>query len=195
MKQIIKNTLVLLVITLVAGVSLACVHEVTKDPIKNAEEQAKNQAYAAVMPEAESFGELDANISNFTFDSSVSLEEIKCAYDASGNKIGWVMSLVSSSGYGGDISIALGVKSDGTLSAMTVVSMSETAGLGAKCTSDAFTSQFSGIKAEKIEYVKDGKDADNEIDAISGATITTRAVTDAVNEGLELVYTLLIPQG
>ena len=77
---------------------------------------------------------------------------------------------------------------------MTVISMNETAGLGAKCTSDEFTSQFSNIKTDKLTVVKDGKDGVGEIDAISGATITTNAVTGAVNEALELVYsTLLAP--
>lgn len=194
MKQIVKNTIVLLIITLVAGVSLACVREITKDPIKQAEEDAKNQAYAAVFPDAESFGEFKDDISSFKFESGVTLNEIMVALDSSGNTAGWVMNLTTAKGYGGDINIAVGIKNDGTLCAMTVISMNETAGLGAKCTSDEFTSQFCDIKADKLTVVKDGKDGVGEIDAISGATITTNAVTGAVNEALELVYsTLLAP--
>ena len=67
---------------------------------------------------------------------------------------------------------------------MKVTQMSETSGLGAKCLDEEFRSQFKGIKADSIRFVKDGKKAPDEIDAISSATVTTTAITDAVNGGL-----------
>ncbi len=188
MKQIIKNTAVLLIITLIAGISLACINEITKKPIADAEEEAKNEAYLAVFPEAESFGENGVDLSSFDKDSSVTINEVKTALSADGKALGWVMNLTTSKGYGGDINLAVGIKADGTINALTVISMSETAGLGAKCTSESFLSQFSGIKADRLEVVKEAASKDNEVVAISGATITTSAVTGAVNEALALVY-------
>ena len=62
------------------------------------------------------------------------------------------------------------------------VSNNETPGFGANCTNPEFTSQFKGKSASgKISFNKSGATSDNEIDAISGATITTNAVTEAVN--------------
>ena len=81
----------------------------------------------------------------------------------------------------------MGVLADGSVAGVKVISMNETPGLGAKCTDESWISQFKGINAEKVEYTKDGKVRDNEIDAISGATYTTEAVVGAVNFGLEVM--------
>jgi len=188
MKQIVKNTLVLLCITLVAGLALAFVHDVTAKPIETAQENAKMSAYESVYADAASFTECDADISEYKFANGVTADEVLCALDGSGARLGWVMTLTSPKGYGGDVKLVIGVTNDGTLTGMKVIEHSETAGLGAKCEGEAFRSQFSGIKAESIEYTKTGRSADNEIDAISGATYTTKAVVQAVNAGLELAY-------
>ena len=195
MKLIIKNTLILLIITLIAGFALAAVHDVTENPIAKAQEDAKFDAYRKVFPEADSFGELTTDISAYKPEDSVKLGEVRTALDKDGNVIGWVMTLTSPKGYGGDIKIAIGVKSNGTLNAMTVLEMSETAGLGAKCTSEEFQSQFSGIKASSINYTKKGEPDEDEIDAISGATYTTKATVQAVNAGLKLAYDHLMEGG
>lgn len=192
MKPIIRNTLILLAITLVAGLALAVVHDITKEPIEKAEEEAKLEAYRSVYPDAASFGELTKDISSYKPLGKVTIDEVKTALDSSGSEIGWVMTVTSGSGYGGDITIALGVSKDGTVQGMTVISMSETPGLGAKCTSEDFQSQFAGIKSSKVTAVKTGKSADNEVDAISGATFTTNAVLEAVNAGLSLVSEYLM---
>ena len=193
MKKIIKNTAILLAITLIAGFALAFVYELTKSPIATAEEDEKNEAYAAVFAEASSFDTCKTDISSYTAPKGVTVNEVKNALDSSGKLLGWVMTLTCSEGYGGDITLALGITNEGEITSMTVISMSETAGLGAKCTSEGFLGQFKGIKSERVEYTQDGKKADNEIDAISGATITTKAVTKAVNAGLELAYSVLMP--
>ena len=103
--------------------------------------------------------------------------------------IGYVASFTAKEGYGGDISLSMGVAADGTITGLEVLSASETAGLGANCTTDAFKSQFAGINSERVEYTKMGKSADNEIDALSGATITTKAITKAVNSLLLFLHT------
>ncbi|MCD7872990.1 MAG: RnfABCDGE type electron transport complex subunit G [Clostridiales bacterium] len=190
----LKNCAALLIITLIAGLALSCVNEITKQPIAKAEENAKIEAYTTVFENAE-FKTLD-NTEDLLKQSESSLQakglsnctvdDVLEAVDQNGNKIGYVMSATSPSGYGGDIQIAVGISSKtNTITGFSVLSNSETAGLGAKCTEPEFTNQFSGKTANGIEYVKGASAlADNQIDAISGATITTNAVTEAVNSAL-----------
>ncbi len=193
MKSIIKNALILLAITLIAGLSLAFVHDITKEPIKRAQEEAALEAYRAVYNEADSFEELTSDISAYKAPENVTVDEVKIALSKDKETLGWVMKLTSKSGYVGDITLALGISEQGILQGMTVLSMSETPGLGAKCTSDDFQEQFVGIGVGSIVAVKDGKSAEGEIDAISGATFTTNAVLEAVNCGIDLAHTLLMP--
>ena len=77
-----------------------------------------------------------------------------------------------------------GVAADGTMQGISFLSISETAGLGMRANTDDFKSQFAGKNVESIAYSKTGATADNEIDALSGATVTTNAVTNGVNAGL-----------
>ena len=118
------------------------------------------------------------------------INEIMDVKDQSGNHIGYVLTVTDHEGYGGDIQFAMGVKADGTLNGISFLSIGETAGLGMKATQDSFKNQFSGKKVDKFTYTKNGASADDEIDAISGATITTNAVTNGVNAGLYYINSL-----
>lgn len=199
----LKNCIALLVITLVAGLALSAVNEITKEPIAKAEETARLEAYETVFPNAEfeTPQDLDALLEGgqAAIDSAglsgCTVSDILYANDINGNRIGYVVAAVSPSGYGGDISVAVGIDSKtNTVTGFSVLSNSETAGLGAKCTDDEFTSQFKGKEATSIEYVKGGGAAGNQIDAISGATVTTNAVTEAVNSALT-VYSDVLKEG
>lgn len=189
-----KNCLALFLITLVAGVALASVNEITKQPIANAEEKAKYEAYDAVFSDAE-FKSLEGDStvqSKFkSQNGTAKVDEVLSATDKSGKNIGYVMTASSQSGYGGEIKVAVGISNDKKITGVTILSHSETAGLGAKCDTDEFKSQFSGKSASKLTYVKDGATTDTEIDAISGATITTNAVTEAVNAALDFYNSVL----
>lgn len=195
-----KNCLALLSITLVAGLALAFVNEITQEPIAAAEENARKEAYNTVYPDAQFETADNAGVLLEEAASAIenagltgcSVDDVLRAVDSSGNTIGYVMSATSPSGYGGDIKIALGISSESeSITGFTVLSNSETAGLGAKCTEDEFTSQFAGKSAEGIAYTKSGASGDTEIDAISGATITSSAVTDAVNSALAFYNNVL----
>jgi electron transport complex protein RnfG len=185
--KLFKNCIALFLITLVAGLLLALVNEVTKEPIANAELQAKFDAYDVVFEGAEFVDENALAFSSYIPESNCSVDDVLSAVDKDGNKIGYVMSVTSPSGYGGDVTIAIGISCEtDTITGFTVLSHSETAGLGARCTEEEFQSQFKGKSANGISYVKGGgATTDTEIDAISGATITTSAVTDAVNTALD----------
>ncbi len=191
MKKIITSTIVLVIITLVAGLALAAVYEITKEPIAQAEQKAKENAYRMVMPDAGSFTAVGLPESEqYPIDRDGALiNECITAMDAEGNFLGYVLNVTSPNGYGGDITIAVGILADGTLKGISVITQSETAGLGALCAQEKFTSQFAGIQGY-VEYVKDGKTEPNQVDAISGATITTKAVTEAVNAAVAHVESL-----
>lgn len=195
--RLIKDAVSLFIITLVAGFLLGGVYEITKKPIAKAEYNKKQEAYQNVFSKASSFEEnkeltkLAKSKENFTDDKEVTgvfIDDVLTAKDESGTELGYVLSIGSKEGYGGEITISVGIDKTGTVTGMEVLSMSETAGLGANCTTDEFKSQFEGIKDSKIEYTKTGKSKENEIDALSGATITTKAVTKAVNNALAFIY-------
>ncbi len=186
MKKIITSTLVLVAITLVAGLALAAVYEVTKEPIAEAELTAKLNAYRMVMPDADNFiatGNIENEAHPIRLDGGVFISECLTATDAAGNTVGYAVNVTSPNGYGGNITIAVGLLPDATIKGISVISQGETAGLGAVCAEEKFTEQFAGIQGP-VEYVKTGKTEPNQIDAISGATITTKAVTEAVNAAI-----------
>ena len=112
------------------------------------------------------------------------IDEVMTAFDSSDNEIGYAFTITTSEGYGGDIQFAMGVQADGTLNGISILSIGETAGLGMKADTDAFKDQFKNKNVEKFKYTKSGASAEDEIDALSGATITTNAMTNGVNAGL-----------
>lgn len=103
------------------------------------------------------------------------------AYDENGNLIGVVITTLSS-GYGGKIEVMTGIRNNGEISGVTILSMEETPGLGARGKEDSFLRQYKGHDHSSLSVSKDG----GEINALSGATITSRAITKAVNEAIEL---------
>lgn len=188
--RIIKDTIALTVITLVAGLALGVVQDITADPIAQQQEKAKQEAYKAVFADADSFEvvEDDADSLQAYLDENgygaQSINETMLAKDASGNELGYAFTVTTSEGYGGDIQFAMGIKDDGTLNGISILSIGETAGLGMKANTDAFKDQFKDKNVEKFEYTKTGAVSDEQIDALSGATITTNAMTNGVNAGL-----------
>lgn len=182
---IIRNAIILTAIALVLSVLLGFTNEFTKERIAEQETLAKQKAYVTVFGDGITF---TVNDELKLYDTgAVVINEVVEARDASGSLVGYGLNLTTSEGYGGNITMAMGVKVDGTLTGIDIIAHAETPGLGANCTKDSFKSQFAGIQAEKIDFSKTGKTLPNEIDAISSATFTTRAVTGAVNAGLAFV--------
>ena len=108
------------------------------------------------------------------------------AKDASGNTVGYTLKVLPS-GYGGTIELMVGIDSaKGQVSGINVVSNSETAGLGAKATNPEFSDQYKGKPLEELSVLKNGTPGDTEIKAISGATITSTAVTNGVDAAIEV---------
>ena len=192
--SIIKDALALCIITLVAAVLLGFVNEMTKDRIAGQEAAAKEAAYREVYPEAVSIVTDDAAVAAKVASSaellkengfeSIVISEAGLALDASGKPLGYVMTVTTKKGYGGAITMTMGYRLDGAITGIAFVTLNETPGFGMKADEAAFKDQFIGKNAFELVYVKTGATEENEIDAISGATVTTKAVTGAVNAGL-----------
>lgn len=186
MKNMIKDAAILFAITLVAGLILGVVYDITKAPIAEQEIKAKNQACQEVFGEASSFEEIELLAVNYDasgLDADAEVNTVNKALDNSGELLGYVLEVTTHEGYGGDITFAMGVTLEGTLNGISLLSISETPGLGMKA-EEVLKPQFAGKTVSQFQYTKSGATADNQIDAISGATITTNAVTGGVNTGL-----------
>ena len=190
MNKIVKNTLILTAITVVSGLLLGVVYDITKEPIAQAQENTKQEAYRAVLSDASSFEAVD-----FDADSASSLlsengytsdeiTEVVEGTDDSGETVGYVISVQSGEAYDGTLELSVGIATDGTVKGVEILDISETAGLGMKADEAEFKDQFKDKNVEKFTYTKTGEDGDDMIDAISGATITTNAVTNAVDSAL-----------
>ncbi len=183
-----KDALILFAITLVAGACLGGVYEATKAPIAAANLAAKEEAYRTVLPDAVSFeaddmteviASANGEIGGLGF-GNVTVDEAATALDGSGAPMGYVVTTTSKDGYGGAITVSVGVMADGTVNGVAFLTLAETAGLGMNADTD-WKNQYAGKNVDAFTVTKNGASADNEINAISGATITSNAVTGAVN--------------
>ena len=169
MKNIIKNAIILTLITLVAGSALAFVYSITKEPIAQAEIKATQEAYKTVFDTAEEFKELE--LAEYNDENGAVVSAVSSAVKGD-DIIGFVMT-TAAKGYGGDIKVAVGIDKNGALTGISILdAANETPGLGAKVKEDDFTSQFAGVKASEL---------DSQVDAISGATFSTNGVKNAVD--------------
>lgn len=173
-KEILIPTIVLLVICVVSAALLGGTNMLTKDKIASIEAEAKATAMQTVMPDAVSFS--DAVIADETLEYSQAL-------DADGNTSGYAFT-VSENGYGGEIKVMVGIKPDGAVSKVAVLSAdNETPGLGQNVKKDSFLDQFIN-KIGSLTVTKNAPSSDTEIQAVTSATISSSAVTRAVNAAL-----------
>lgn len=173
-KEILVPTIVLLLICVVSAALLGGTNMLTKDKIASIEAEAKASAMQEVMPDAVSFSDA------VTADENL---EYAVAFDKDSNGIGYAFT-VSDNGYGGEIKIMIGLDTEGTVTKIAVLSANnETPGLGQNIKKNSFLDQFIG-KDSEISVVKTTP-ADNEIQAITSATITSSAVTRTVNAAIE----------
>ncbi len=201
----LKDILIVTCITLASGILLGFVYNITKGPIAREKEAARIASEQEVFADAKEFQTLpdtegegfQAAFENALAESDVTgvkLNSVDTAGSVDGAELGYVVDVTDSDGYGGDIQIMVGVRTEGeepVINGISFLALSETAGMGMKAKEPPFKDQFVDLPAlSRIEYVKDGKTEANEIDAISGATITTDAVTDAVNGAILAVETI-----
>ncbi len=174
MGDIVKLALRLFIFAFVASVLLAMTNEVTKDPIEKQKLASKMAALKTVLPGCE-YEQIEYE---GLADDSV-LDEIFAGKDADGNVKGYALT-ANPQGYGGEIPITLGVSVDGYVTQTYVGSLQETQGLGSRVGDDAFKEQFIAIAADPDTLRSD-------VDTIAGATISSSAFVNAVEQ--MLVYT------
>ena len=200
-RTMLKEAGILFGITLIAGLLLGVVNELTKDPIRRQQEKASREACETVFASSDgrqfAFTPVD-----YTLDETLTAElaedgvEIGTVYqvtDANGgteNPEGYVAEVVSKEGYGGDIVLYVGVDSEKTVKGVSILELSETAGLGMEAPK-VLVPQFAGRNVESFVYTKTGATAPNEVDAITSATVTTSAVVSGVNGGIRAIRYLL----
>lgn len=186
MNKILKNTLILTAITLIAGLGLGLVHEITLNPIAQAARKRRKKKLGRLYFQMQSLMSLKRQMQIRRLQSrpisdigvNATIDEVCTVGDT-----GYVISTTDKDGYGGDIQVSVGIQSDGTVTGVSFLSLSETAGLGMKAKEPSFYEQYVGKNPTKFAVSKDGGDGE-QIDALSGATITSRAVTGAVNAAL-----------
>lgn len=137
---------------------------------------AKKEAWQQVFPDADVNDFELVDVDQKAADKAIKDLGVKATIDevCTVGEEGYVVTATDKEGYGGDIKITVGITADGTINGISILSISETAGLGMRATEPAFYEQYQGKQAEKFVVSKDGGDGEP-IDALSGATITSRA--------------------
>lgn len=202
-KGIVKAVIVIFVITLVMGAALGAVYDITKKPILEANLKAKEEAYKEIYPDAAnivSIEEQSESITNEFLNDTLhttgykdsTIDEFNLVADKDGKLIGTIVIVTNKNGYGGDIQIAVGISlAENKITGISFLTLNETVGLGMKANEAEFKDQFKDVPLGEISYTKTGSDSANVIDAISGATITTSAVTDGVNSAVTITGLIL----
>lgn len=165
--------IVLAVICLVMATLLGLVNSITEAPIQANTEKTVQDSLKVVMP-ADSYEEVPYDGSDAT---------VKAVYKA--GDAGYVVEVNSPNGFGGAIDMMTGVDAEGNVTGIAVISHAETSGLGSKATDPEWQAQFVGANGEVL-VEKDG----GAIVAITGSTITSRAVCDGVNTAFAVVESL-----
>jgi len=172
-----KNmTIALFVITAVAGLFMAAVYSVTKEPIAISQKAKINNAIKMVIPEFETIS--DTLLMPEDGKDSIRIHRLLKGTETSGVAV----ETYTDKAFSGRFTLMVGFQPDGAISNIEVLEHKETPGLGTKMALPAFKDQFKGIKiadlpGEKLKVKKDG----GSVDAITAATISSRAFCDAVN--------------
>ncbi|MEK6545337.1 MAG: RnfABCDGE type electron transport complex subunit G [Nitrospinota bacterium] len=176
MNDIFKMGTVLMAVCIISAGALSSVYKVTKMKIDDNTRASDIKKRQEVLPSAVNF-----------IEKEIEGKKLWVGIDKEGKEVGVVMK-VSPRGYAGPINTTIGITNDSTISsvAITKLDQSETPGLGVKVTQDLFKSQFKGKKGDELKLKKDG----GTIDAITAATISSRAVVKGVKEGWEWYHKL-----
>ena len=192
-KRIPKSVVVIALITLLAGLSLGGVYKLTEETISKQKESAAWASYHSVVPGAESFRAVNApdvygQIYGTGF-GRVTINEAVIGMDADGKTVGYAISVTSSEGYDGNITVSVGIAADGTVNCISFTELHETPGKGMLAADEDFISQFDNRSVTSFKLLTgSAAEVSNGIDCISGATVTSKAVVNAVNAALDFFH-------
>jgi electron transport complex protein RnfG len=189
-KEIISLGLRLLIITAIAGLILGGAYKITFEPIRQQNIKTNNEAMKEVLPSAESFQKIGSKTPEAGETLKIELKadgkvlEVNEAQKGS-DVVGYTIK-VAPKGYAGLVEMMVGVSLEGKVEGIKILNHSETPGLGANAPNPEFSGQYKGKSIEKpLAVVKVPASADNQIQALTGATITSKAVTDGVNDAVD----------
>lgn len=188
----LKDAVILFAITLISGLILGFVFQITKEPIAAQEAKAIQEACAAVFPGESgiTFEETgyvpSAQLTAELKDTGVEVGTIFKALASDGSAKGYVVESVTKEGYGGNIVIYVGISSDAKVSGVSILEIAETPGLGMNA-EEVLVPQFAGKDVASFAVTKTGSTTPSEIDAITGATVTSKAFVNAVNGAVRVV--------
>ena len=201
MSKIVKDTLILFMITIFTGLFLGGIFNITAPARKKQDDLAKQEAYKSVMPKTDTVENVkfDTNKANEFVKKTVLdnekknkistikefnavIDEAVLVKDKDGKEIGHIITVTDNEAYDGSLTVVVGIDNNG-VSGISFLSLTETPGLGMKADDSSFKNQYKK-KVDYFEYTKTNDAGDNKVDAISSATITTNATTHAVNAAL-----------
>ena len=188
-KQIVHDALILTAFTLVLGLILGVVYGITKEPIDNANAEAARQAYQAVFADADNFNQQDYDVdaaNKMVADAGYNdtIDDVEQAVDKDGNVLGYVITVTAKDGSQGSITFSVGICNDGTVNGYSITDIGETPGLGMKAEDEEFYSQFQKKKVSAFTVVKQTPASDDQIEAITGSTITSKAIANGCNAAI-----------
>jgi electron transport complex protein RnfG len=198
MRDILKLGIILAVVCIVAAGLLAVTNGITEPLITQQAIAAEIAAKQAVLPQGQEFEDMDTDTMNGIFNSAgnedlSNVVLVTMAYDADNQFVGMAIK-TTVSGFGGDIVMLIGIDAQGAVTTYQVLSHTETAGLGDNMNKDYFKNQFSGKSTQQsLTVVKRSPANDMEVQAITGATISSKAVTLAVNSAMD-AYNVITQQ-
>ena len=189
-KKIVHDALVLFAFTIVLGLLLGVVYGITKDPIEKVNYEKTQSAYKQVFEDADSFVDYDS----FDADAAEALmsengysdeiESVVEAQDASGSTLGYVLTVTAKDASQSTITFSVGIQNDGTVNGYSITSIAETPGLGMKAQEEEFYGQFENKKVDSFTVVKQTPSSDDQIEAITGSTITSKAMANGCNAAI-----------
>lgn len=174
-KSILLPTVILFIICVVVSAALAGTNALTEDKIAEQAAAKSEESRKIVLPQAETFEEVPATQTAGAYHKGLAGEET----------VGYVFE-TSAKGYGGDVKIMTGISAEGEITGVVILSHGETPGLGANAEKEEFREQYKQAAPESgIQVVKYQTPSEGQIEAMTGATITSTAVTNAVNAAID----------
>lgn len=184
---LLKDAVALFLITLISGLALSAVNEITRTPILQQRKAKAEKAYSVLFSDAE-FAELkgaadDAQLEDIDASfSKVKIDKVVKASDTSGNQLGYIVEVTTKEGYKPPMTLAIGYTTDQRLTGLEYIKFSENKNVGT--IQGEYTEQFIGATASRFSF--DGADG-TKVDAVSGSTVSSKAILNAVNAGLGFI--------
>lgn len=183
MKLYLKLGLILLAFCVVATALLAFVNSATKPKIEELKSKAAEEARAALIPGAV------FELKSFAVPESDSIEYYEAKDEKTGELKGYTFT-AAKAGYSSNVKTMAAVDPDFKIINIRVIEQAETPGLGANCTQESFAAKFKGLATDELLVDKDG----GKIVSLTGATITTRAITNSLQEMVQVIQAKLSAQ-